>query len=270
MRPHNALRPLQVATHTRPHLPSSSPSPWLHQTRSSTAHGPATIPVRLLKHLDTYGKQGSIVPIPAGQMRNKFFPARLATYLSPTERKSVLSAPHPPERDTLFSRYAFHMRERAAAKQARKALVEEAQDKLVEKLIIAEVAPDRAIGLLQALLPAHLDFPRAPVDAVPDAPASANVPATAAASSSGPIPIYGSVSAGDVVAVVKAAVVHNEEAARIPLTSRDVRFLGVAGGDDLKHLKHLGEYDVEISVRGAGEVVRRVVRVVPRAVVVEA
>jgi hypothetical protein len=73
--------------------------------------------------------------------------------------------------------------------------------------------------------------------------------------------IYGSVSTADVVATIKAALAHNDEAARVLLSENDVRFVTGHDEDDTSRVKQLGTFKVEILVPGAAEPLVRNVRV---------
>ncbi|KAF2006997.1 hypothetical protein P154DRAFT_517440 [Amniculicola lignicola CBS 123094] len=82
--------------------------------------------------------------------------------------------------------------------------------------------------------------------------------------------IYGSVSAGDIVATVKRALAHNDEAARVLLTESNIRFVdghGHAEGDSSRVLKQLGSFAVEIQVPGAETAITRTIRIRPKAAV---
>lgn len=72
--------------------------------------------------------------------------------------------------------------------------------------------------------------------------------------------IYGSVSTADVVATIKGALSHNDEAARVILTENDVKFIENPDGDETR-VKQLGNFKVEIKIPGADESITRVVRV---------
>ncbi|KAK5125800.1 hypothetical protein LTR85_012076 [Meristemomyces frigidus] len=48
-----------------------------------------TVPVRLLKNVKTFGRKGAIVPISMGQMRNDWFPRRVAEYVTMPELKTL-------------------------------------------------------------------------------------------------------------------------------------------------------------------------------------
>jgi hypothetical protein len=73
--------------------------------------------------------------------------------------------------------------------------------------------------------------------------------------------IYGSVSTSDVVSTIKAALAHNDEAARVILNEADVTFVTGHEADDTSRVKQLGVFKVEIRLPGASEVMERNVRV---------
>jgi len=136
--------------------------------------------------------------------------------------------------------------------------------------------PERATELLSILLPSRIDFHRKPIEveptSVPDqvkegaasSAAADLVAASRAPAKPEPVSIYGSVSTADVVATVKAALARNDEAARVALSEEDIKFVGDTFGDDETRIKHLGDFEVEMRIRGAENVVKKVVRVLPQ------
>ena len=73
--------------------------------------------------------------------------------------------------------------------------------------------------------------------------------------------IYGSVSTADVVGTIKTALAHNDEAARVLLSERDVNFVTGHEEGDTTRVKQLGTFVVEIQVPGAEAPLTRTVRV---------
>lgn len=73
--------------------------------------------------------------------------------------------------------------------------------------------------------------------------------------------IYGSVSTADVAATLKAALAHNDEAARVILNEADIRFVTDSEGSDTQRVKELGVFKIEIQVPGAEAPLVRNVRV---------
>lgn len=125
--------------------------------------------------------------------------------------------------------------------------------------------------LLTTFIPPTIDFARQPIEH--DSPVSrprygtsdaADI-LTAAAMANKPKAvengIYGSVSTADVVATIKAALAHNDEAARVILTEGDVRFTEGQADGDSSRVKHLGTFKVEIQIPGAESALTRNVRV---------
>jgi len=131
--------------------------------------------------------------------------------------------------------------------------------------------------LIEILVPKRIDFTRTPIDSeTPTEPEPQQRPRAASAAAAdlaaammGPpkpklVPIYGSVATPDIADSIKALLAENDEAARVVLTDEDIKFVGPRGVDAIR-VKHLGEYEVEIQVRGAPQPVRREVRVVAPA-----
>lgn len=77
-----------------------------------------------------------------------------------------------------------------------------------------------------------------------------------------PIGIYGSVSNADIAESIKALLAETEEGARVVIGTDDVKIVRNEGEQDAEadRLKALGEYRVEIQVKG-GEPVTRTVRI---------
>lgn len=73
--------------------------------------------------------------------------------------------------------------------------------------------------------------------------------------------IYGSVSSADIVATIKSALAHNDEAARVILSENDVHFISGHEEGDTSKVKQLGTFKVEIGVPGAAKPLIRQVRI---------
>ncbi|KAK6429170.1 hypothetical protein LTR95_014681, partial [Oleoguttula sp. CCFEE 5521] len=134
-------------------------------------------------------------------------------------------------------------------------------------------------------VPQRLDFYRQPIPAEPEPPAPKRATPsigtgiaaelfaarTQAEEASKPVKpaaaqaIYGSVSTQNVLDAVKAALATNDESARVGLVEEDVRFIAgpeVVGVEEAgRVVKHVGDFTVEIRVRGGEEGVKRHVRV---------
>lgn len=81
-----------------------------------------------------------------------------------------------------------------------------------------------------------------------------------------PQAIYGSVSPLDVLQAVRASLAEDDDAQRVVLAEQDVSFVELpeTEGESSKVVKHVGEFAVEIKVKGAERAVRRVVVVIPQ------
>jgi len=125
--------------------------------------------------------------------------------------------------------------------------------------------------LIDTFIPPTLSFFRKPIEHDPIDPkqrqgaSSAADVLTAAAMANRPEPvangIYGSVTAADVVATIKSALAHNDEAARVLVTESDVRFMSGHADGDASRVKQLGEFKVEISMPGSEAPLTRNVRI---------
>ena len=135
------------------------------------------------------------------------------------------------------------------------------------------------------LLPPVMDFRRrpqesaAPVSETPAAPvkkdqgfssAAADLLAAAAAPPAIPIstsatPIFGTVSNADVVSRIVHLLSENQEASRIVLSAEDVKFVNLSNQTNAEadKIRQLGEYKVEVTVKGGETPVERLVRVIP-------
>ncbi len=141
--------------------------------------------------------------------------------------------------------------------------------------------PQRATEIISSTLPSHLEFYRTPiVDPEPEAPqdqppnrpsrkqaASEAAAELAAVEDSLPKPqavtIYGSVSTADIAESIKVMLAASEEGARVVLSAEDITIItddGTVSGAEADRLKTLGEFEVDIRVKG-GDAVRRFISV---------
>jgi hypothetical protein len=126
--------------------------------------------------------------------------------------------------------------------------------------------PQRSLDLLDVLLPPKLEFIRPAIEAV-EAEQYKNLPKEVTdilqqSASIGPIAIYGSVSTSDIANFIKESVAYNDEASRVAISDSDIRFVGVSELEESTRVKHLGEYDIEITMKGGDGPVKRKVQVV--------
>ena len=73
--------------------------------------------------------------------------------------------------------------------------------------------------------------------------------------------IFGSVSTSDMAEAIKAVLAGDDESARVVIAAEDIKIIGdggMTGAIEGDRLKALGEFEVEIRVKGGG-VMRRVV-----------
>ncbi|CZT15945.1 uncharacterized protein RCC_01784 [Ramularia collo-cygni] len=278
-------RSICLRTSSLPAIPSQS------RGAKKMARPSGMTTAKLLKDLPTFGRAGSLVPIPTGQMRNRFFPLRIADYVTQSERRSIKLNNIPVERDYNFGKeeegavfddstapfggmnaYAEEQ-ERVERMSRRNKGVE------VEKLTV-----ERSLELLEIFVHPRLDFYRQPLppviedEPVKEAPKERMRTASSAAAdlleartavpkakpNAGPQGIYGSVSAQDVLVAIRAAIHSNDEAAKIQLREEDIVFLDDKVG---RAVKSVGDFTVEIGVKGAEKGIKRTVRVIPQEVV---
>lgn len=160
-----------------------------------------------------------------------------------------------------------------------------------QRLVTDNLQPERSVELLNILVPARLDFYRQLIEATP-APAPAPEPtrqhqkarqssassaaadllaarSQAAKAPAAPVAaqtaIYGSVSITDIVNAVKAIIAENDEASKIIFAEEDVRFVNLSvEGAEADKLKNIGEFEVEIKIKGADAAVKKNIRVLPQ------
>lgn len=285
--------------------------------KKKVVNTPSTVPVRLLKDVKTFGKKGkenhpyplaptapntynkpsgSIVPITSGNMRNSWFPRRIAEYVTLPELRQLRLKNTSMERD-----FEFGVTELAKSgskdptipsdiKGMSTAQIREATStQLKRPLEIEKLSPERSAELIDIFVPPRLEFYRQPIieEKAPepepepevqkpgrrerqqflsgaasdllaartpeDRPQKPKVPEAQA--------IYGSVSTQDVLVAVRAALGNNDESARVVVEEDDLRFVALTG-EDAGKIKHVGEYALEIKVKGMENGIKRTVRVI--------
>jgi ribosomal protein L9 len=77
--------------------------------------------------------------------------------------------------------------------------------------------------------------------------------------------IYGSVSSADIVQTIRAALAHNDEAARVLLSEDNVNFITGHEEGDTTRVKQLGMFKVEIQVTGVEKALTRNIRIRAKA-----
>ena len=106
---------------------------------------------------------------------------------------------------------------------------------------------------MKEAIPSHVDFYRQPI--LPDETASAEA---APAGTN----IYGSVTSADVATSIKALLASSELAGRVVLADEDINFTN-AEAASAGRVKQLGDFEVEIKIKGRQETIKRHVRVLP-------
>ncbi|KAF2097573.1 hypothetical protein NA57DRAFT_58149 [Rhizodiscina lignyota] len=239
--------------------------------KKKRSQGPLTMPVKLLRDLTGFGKAGAFVPITSGQFRNDWYPKGIADYIPHRQLKELKLQNVPFERN-----HSYVAPEDMETPP--EILVEpEEVAKSTPLMRLQHLSPERSVELLQIFIPARIDFYRQPIEAEP-APAEDRTPAVSAAASilsaaaaseksktSASASIFGSVSTSDVATSIRAVLAENDEAGRIVLSDDDVQFVRqtVTISEEKDRVKHLGEFEVEIHIKGAPEAVKRIVRVLP-------
>ncbi|KAF2191238.1 hypothetical protein K469DRAFT_622729 [Zopfia rhizophila CBS 207.26] len=244
--------------------------PFQQQIRSKSKaakEAEHNIVVKLLQDVPRFGRAGSYIPTPPALMRNRWFPFRIADYVPAAQLKQLKAEGVTMARDVEFGI------------QRTLAEVEEEEEEIVQSthyvrpVEIDFLSPARSMELLTTFIPPTIDFARQPIEqnkvegrpqlGASDAADILTAAATSTKSSS--TGIYGSVSTADVAATIKAALAHNDEAARVLLSEHDIRFTEGHADGDSSRIKQLGTFNVEIKVPGAEEPITRTVRVRAKA-----
>ncbi|PPJ58056.1 hypothetical protein CBER1_03865 [Cercospora berteroae] len=246
------------------------------------------IPARLLKDLPGFGRKGAIVPMARGQLRNNYYPKRIAEYVTMPELRTLRAQNVPIERD-----YTFGKRE-APFSAADGPLLMPLHDDPTPAPVrrapeVKKLTSERSLELLEVFVPHRMDFYRQPiveepkVDKVEEAPPKEDNKQRSASNAAAdllaartqkplnkPQPkltgaIYGSVSQHDILVAVRASIATNDEASRVIVTEQDIEFLNEPARTD-KRIKEVGDFTIEIKVKGEENGIKRTVRVVPQEV----
>ncbi|KAF2687549.1 hypothetical protein K458DRAFT_441293 [Lentithecium fluviatile CBS 122367] len=223
--------------------------------------------VKLLQDVPRFGRAGSLIPLNPAQMRNRWFPSRIADYVPAMQLKKLKAQGVEMQRDPLFG-----------VKAPLEEAVEEDEDYFagpkqhyVRPIEVELLSPERSMDLIDTFVPPTIDFTRQSIEhemtetrSSYGASGAADILMAASMASKPKAPangIYGSVSTADVAATIKAALAHNDEAARVLLSENDVKFVTGHEEDDATRVKQLGTFQVEILVPGAAAPLVRTVRV---------
>lgn len=215
-------------------------------------------------------------------MRNQFFPQHVAEYVTLPELRTLRANSVPIERNYLYGKV-----EPVGNAASELPVMDQAPPPPPppKKPEIEKLTPERSIQLLEIFVEPRLDFYRQPImeekESEPEKPkeeskrertrtaSSAAFDLLAARSSQpksevvAPLAIYGSVSKHDVLIHMRAAIARNDEAAKVIIQEEDIVFLDRSVEAEGK-IKHVGDFTIEIEVKGADQRIRRTVRVVPQ------
>ncbi|KAF2872092.1 hypothetical protein BDV95DRAFT_493022 [Massariosphaeria phaeospora] len=229
------------------------------------------IVVKLLQDVPRFGRAGgSYIPLNPATMRNRWFPSRLADYVPAVQSKKLRAEGVEITRDTTFG-----VRDRLEEVEDEEDDFFQQPKHYVRPIEIDLLSPERSMELLNTFVPPTIDFARQPIeqdkaDGRPRYGASdaADI-LTAATMANQPKPsangIYGSVSNADIASTIKAALAHNDEAARVLLSDGDISFVTGHEGDDTSRVKQLGMFRVQIQIPGAKEPITRNIRIRAKA-----
>ncbi|KAF2747374.1 hypothetical protein M011DRAFT_402907 [Sporormia fimetaria CBS 119925] len=220
----------------------------------------------LLNDTPRYGAAGTYITLNPAIMRNKWFPQRLADYV-PWQKVKQLKK----DNVTIGRDPEFGVQRALQEDEVEDSELVQQRKPYVRPVEIDFISPERSMELLTTFIPPTIEFSRQRIeqDEVESKPrygaSNAADILTAAAMASKPKvsknAIYGSVSTADVVSTIKAALSHNDEAARVVVSENDVRFVQKGADSDPTKIKELGTFKVEIKVPGAEEPLIRTVRV---------
>ncbi|KAK7755514.1 hypothetical protein SLS62_002446 [Diatrype stigma] len=285
----NCLRQLSRPAPMR--MPIASPVSSI-QIRSRTTKAELEdlqgIPVRLTKDIIGFGRKHAIIRVKPGRMRNFWFPKGQAEYMTRNRFKELgLTDAAVGVRDRTFGSKIMVDEEK---KEARKKVVveEPVSQKKKETLTLP---PEETLSLLTTILPPTLTIARKPIAVptpaaappeppVPQQPAMPRSPSLAANASisrpdgssepeapaaapepaPGPVAIFGSVSTGDILHVIKEALTVDSQGGRVALEEESIKIFGLEEGED--RIKRLGTFKVEILAGKGLEPVIRTVEVV--------
>ncbi|TVY18456.1 hypothetical protein LARI1_G004413 [Lachnellula arida] len=250
--------------------------------KKKTARTANKVNALLRENIDGYGKQGTVISVTAGMMRNQWFPQRLAEYATAAKLQELgLKEEDIIQLDSISrSKILADEKEvKKAAKAEAKALAKantEAKGTTIQEPVWEPVkpvelellSPTEATLIIANLLPANLDFYRQPI--APAQPAkklspslrSKAVISAAAKESHGPqekTSIYGSVSTADVATSLKAILAEDEDGSRVVLSPEEISFVEMQ--EDGDRVKHLGIFEIDIRLKGAPDAVRRTIKV---------
>lgn len=217
-------------------------------------------------------------------MRNQWFPKKVASYMTIPELRTLRTSNTIIERDFAFGAdlakaSAPLVADTPADIPGMSTSEIQSASAFAWAPVVEKLSPERSMELVEIFVPKRLDFYRQPImeEKAADAEEPRRKPVVMggaagdlmAARQRGPAKkkeerqaIYGSVSVQDVLVAMRAALGTNDEAARVALQDGDIAFVDLPKGDEAGKVKHVGEFGVEVRVKGAETLVRRTVRVI--------
>lgn len=240
----------------------------------------------LLNHPMLIRTSGHILPVPRGQMRNSWFPQKIASYITVPELRTIRLNGTPIERDFAYGETLVAADDAKApwekdmpADPNRMSAGEITNASAFQRQpVLEKLSPERSMELVEIFVPKRLDFYRQPIIEEKTSPAEepkwkmggvAGDLLAARQRRSGPESreygrqsIYGSVSVQDVLVAMRAAMETNDEAARVALQEGDISFVDLPESEEAGKVKHVGDFAVDVRVKGAEMGVRRMVRVI--------
>ncbi|KAF2645044.1 hypothetical protein P280DRAFT_487512 [Massarina eburnea CBS 473.64] len=260
---------------TRLGLAVWSPLQQVRNKSKAAKEAERNIIVKLLHDTPRFGRAGTYIPINRAMMRNRWFPARIADYVPAVQLKQLKVQGVEIGRDASFGADLLEEEEEGFADGL---LQQQQQQQYVRPIEIELLSAQRTAELIDTFVPSTIDFARQPIEQDRPEPSKRHGASAAAdiynlaqnalkekTKAAGGTAIYGSVSSADIVATIKGALAHNDEAARVLLSEGDVNFITGHEEGDTTRVKQLGVFQVAIQVPGAEEPLTRNIRIRAKA-----
>lgn len=215
-------------------------------------------------------------------MRNYLFPRRICDYVTAAQVQELKKRNIPIERDSSFGRELNDSEDAQklpkAAEQKTKAIdidfmAASLAFMLREDCTNKPVQPAAAFKVLDRFVPPVVEFYRTPIANVETVKTADKESATASSLETESVShqkgqtqagtnIYGSVGITDVATAIKAALSIHDPNGRILLADEDIKFIRAETGEDAAdRVKQLGDYTIEIKLKGHDVSIQRIVRV---------
>ncbi|KAL9612046.1 MAG: hypothetical protein Q9167_003338 [Letrouitia subvulpina] len=231
--------------------------------KKKSARQPVTVKIRLLEDLKGFGRKGAIIPVAAGRMRNIYYPQQKAEYVTQAELRALK------KKDVIIERdFSFGIDQESLAKVEDREEVVDIETRLLP--------PKQATEIISTLLPPKLVFYRSPIPDPESEAKPSESPGRSINAVGGNIGlqsqdklvnkttrIFGSVTTTDIADSIKAMLAQNELGRRVVLGAEAISTVKRSENDtgvEVDRLKALGEFDIDIRIKG-GDAVRRAVSV---------